>query len=65
MAAIKARNRRDILTRGLSTPASAVGGWTAAGDNEGYVGLELTDGTGTHYGWAHFIYNATNTRSQC
>ncbi len=37
-----------------------VGGWTAAGDNEGYVGLELTDGAGTHYGWAHFIYNATN-----
>lgn len=35
-----------------------VGGWTAAGDNEGYVGLQLNDGTGTHYGWAHFVYNA-------
>jgi hypothetical protein len=39
---------------------AVVGSWTAAGDNEGYVGLELTDGAGTHYGWAHFIYNATN-----
>ncbi|HOW80656.1 MAG TPA: hypothetical protein PK406_14520, partial [Verrucomicrobiota bacterium] len=38
-----------------------VGDWTAAGDNEGYVGLELTDGLGTtNYGWAHFVYNATN-----
>jgi hypothetical protein len=36
-----------------------VGSWTAAGNNEGYVGLTLTDGTGTHYGWAHFIYNET------
>jgi hypothetical protein len=34
-----------------------VGGWTAAGNNEGYVGLELTEGTSTNYGWAHFIYN--------
>ena len=39
-----------------STPA-VVGGWTANGNIEGYVGLELMDGTGTHYGWAHFIYN--------
>ncbi len=38
---------------------NVVGGWTAAGDNEGYVGLELLDGAGTHYGWAHFIYNET------
>ena len=38
---------------------NVAGGWTAAGDNEGYVGLELIDGAGTHYGWAHFIYNAT------
>ena len=37
-----------------------VGGWTAAGNIDGYVGLVLTDGTGTHYGWAHFIYNATD-----
>ena len=37
---------------------NVVGGWTASGDIEGYVGLELFDGTGTHYGWAHFIYNA-------
>ncbi|EEF61350.1 immunoglobulin domain-containing protein [Pedosphaera parvula] len=37
---------------------TVVGGWTASGDIEGYVGLELTDGTGTHYGWAHFIFNA-------
>jgi len=34
------------------------GNWTAAGSIEGYVGLELMDGVGTHYGWAHFIYNA-------
>jgi hypothetical protein len=39
---------------------TVVGGWTAAGDNEGYVGLEMAEGDGTHYGWAHFIYNATN-----
>ena len=37
-----------------------VGAWTAAGDVEGYVGLELVEGDGTHYGWAHFIYNQTN-----
>ncbi len=41
-----------------STPA-IVGSWTAAGNVEGYVGLKLTDGAGDHYGWAHFIYNAT------
>lgn len=35
-----------------------VGSWTNAGDVEGYVGLELVEGDGTHYGWAHFIYNA-------
>ena len=35
-----------------------VGSWTAAGNVEGYVGLTLTDGAGTHYGWAHLIYNA-------
>src|SRR6185312_10194948 len=29
---------------------TVVGGWTASGDVEGYVGLELMDGTGTHYG---------------
>ncbi len=40
---------------------NAAGSWTAAGDNEGYVGLQLTDGAGTHYGWAHFIWNKTNT----
>jgi hypothetical protein len=38
---------------------TVVGGWTAAGNNEAYVGLELTDGAETHYGWAHFIFNAT------
>ena len=37
-----------------------VGSWTAAGDVEGYVGLELVEGDGTHFGWAHFIYNQTN-----
>ncbi len=36
---------------------NVVGGWTVAGDIEGYVGLEMIDGEGTHYGWAHFIYN--------
>ena len=41
--------------------ANTVGGWTAAGDNEGYVGLELQDGAGTYYGWAHLIYDSTNT----
>jgi hypothetical protein len=42
------------------TTGNVVGGWTAPGDNEGYVGLEMVEGDGTHYGWAHFIYNATN-----
>jgi len=37
-----------------------VGSWTNAGNVEGYVGLELVDGAVTNYGWAHFIYNATN-----
>jgi hypothetical protein len=45
-------------TVGLS--GVTVGNWTAAGDNEGYVGLELVAGSVTNYGWAHFIYNATN-----
>jgi hypothetical protein len=36
-----------------------VGSWTAAGNIDGYVGLVLTDGAGTHYGWAHFIYNSS------
>lgn len=48
-----------------SGSGAVVGSWTAAGDNEGYVGLELKDGTGTHYGWAHFIYNATNVPPNC
>src|ERR1039458_8931965 len=34
-----------------------VGSWTNTADIEGYVGLELVEGDGTHYGWAHFIYN--------
>jgi hypothetical protein len=42
------------------TTGDPAGSWTAAGDNEGYVGLQLTDGAGTHYGWAHFIWNQTN-----
>ncbi len=37
--------------------ATVEGSWTGAGNVEGYVGLELIDGAGTHYGWAHFIYN--------
>ena len=44
----------------VNNAAVTVGGWTAPGDNEGYVGLELVEGDGTHFGWAHFIYNATN-----
>ena len=43
----------------VNSAAVTVGGWTAAGNNEGYVGLELVEGDGTHYGWAHFIYNDT------
>jgi hypothetical protein len=39
--------------------ATVVGGWTTAGNIEGYVGLELTNGVSVNYGWAHFIYNAT------
>jgi hypothetical protein len=43
-----------------SSDGVVVGSWTAAGDVEGYVGLELVEGDGTHFGWAHFIYNQTN-----
>lgn len=40
--------------------ANGVGGWTHAGNNEGYVGLEFSDGGGNvYFGWAHFIYNST------
>jgi hypothetical protein len=34
------------------------GSWTAAGNIDGYVGLELTGGGSKYYGWAHFIYNS-------
>jgi len=44
-----------------TSDGAVVGSWTAPGDNEGYVGLKLVEGDGTHYGWAHFIYNATNS----
>lgn len=44
----------------VNNAAVTVGGWTAPGDVEGYVGLELVEGDGTHFGWAHFIYNQTN-----
>ena len=40
---------------------NVLGSWNSAGNVEGYVGLELQDGSGTHFGWAHFIYNTTNT----
>jgi hypothetical protein len=43
----------------VGSTGPTVGGWSAPGNNEGYVGLELTDGGGTYYGWAHFVYNAT------
>jgi hypothetical protein len=40
--------------------ANGVGGWTSAGNNEGYVGLVMDDGGGdVYYGWAHFIYDKT------
>jgi len=51
---------RGYFTENYDTGDPA-GSWTAAGDNEGYVGLELTDGGDTYYGWAHFIWNKTNT----
>ncbi|HVM47934.1 MAG TPA: immunoglobulin domain-containing protein [Candidatus Acidoferrum sp.] len=40
---------------------TTVGGWTATNNVEGYVGLGLQDGSGTHYGWAHLIYNSSAT----
>ena len=43
------------------TGGTAVGAWTAAGNVEGYVGLELTQGSTTNYGWAHFIYDSAGT----
>lgn len=40
------------------TGANYVGGWTnTTGSVEAFVGLELDDSQGTHYGWARFIYN--------
>jgi len=38
---------------------TVVGSWTAGGNIDAYVGLELQDGAGTHYAWAHFIYNSS------
>jgi hypothetical protein len=43
----------------INNAAVTLGGWTNAGNNEGYVGLELVAGTVTNFGWAHFIYNKT------
>ena len=39
------------------------GSWTNSGNMDGYVGLELQDGSGTHYGWAHFIYSTNGVSS--
>jgi hypothetical protein len=36
-----------------------VGDWSGTAINEGYVGIELSPGDGTHYGWLHFIDNPT------
>lgn len=44
-----------------NTSGTQEGSWSAAGDNDGYVGLELADSANnTYFGWAHFIYNQTN-----
>ena len=39
--------------------ASVVGDWSGTAITEGYVGIELYPGDGTHYGWLHFIDNPT------
>ena len=39
--------------------AGIVGDWSGTAITEGYVGIELYPGDGTHYGWLHFIDNPT------
>ena len=39
--------------------SGVVGDWSGAAMTEGYVGIELNPGDGTHYGWLHFIDNPT------
>jgi hypothetical protein len=38
---------------------SVVGDWSGTAITDGYVGIELNPGDGTHYGWLHFIDNPT------
>jgi hypothetical protein len=39
--------------------SAVVGDWSGTAVTEGYVGIVLTPGDGTHYGWLHFIDNPT------
>lgn len=39
--------------------SGVVGDWSGTAITEGYVGIELNPGDGTHYGWLHFIDNPT------
>src|SRR5215472_17326334 len=39
--------------------AAVVGDWSGTAITDGYVGIELNPGDGTHYGWLHFIDNPT------
>jgi hypothetical protein len=43
-----------------NTTPTTIGGWTNSGNNDGYVGLVMSDGgSNVYYGWAHFVYNQT------
>jgi hypothetical protein len=42
--------------------AHYVGAWLTSADTEGYVGMELWDGSGnTNFGWVHIIYDSAIT----
>lgn len=38
---------------------AVVGDWSGTAITDGYVGIEVNPGDGTHYGWLHFIDNPT------
>jgi hypothetical protein len=41
--------------------AGVVGDWSGSAITQGYVGIELNPGDGTHYGWLHFIDDPTTS----
>jgi len=43
---------------------TVVGDWSGTAITEGYVGILLNPGDGTHYGWLHFIDDPTTAPKQ-